>query len=267
MFQSEELLHDISALRRPYSLSGIDGTSSDGLQIDRCCGMFRDFSKLGRSIGCSPVASANVLSMGDCLEKGYQVQYSSNTDEFIVNADVVTCVLKRKLHPTGRKSKHYAADMDDYPVSASMFVRTVSENLTTYSKREIDDFRRARKFQESVLGHFSTVDAINIINSGVQNCAIIAQDILRANLINGPSIASLKGETKKQVSTIAGVRLVPRVTQVQQTLDVDLFFVNQLSQCIMMPTRFVFTSFISDRSLQTVTAALNGFIKKVFKLF
>jgi len=30
----------------------------------------------------------------------------------------------------------------------------------------------------------------------------------------------------------------------------------------MMPTRLVFTSFISDRSLPTVTAAFNGFIKK-----
>jgi hypothetical protein len=61
--------------------------------------------------------------------------------------------------------------MDDYPVSASVFVQTVSNNLTTYSKREIDDSSRAREFQESVLGHFSTVDAINIINSGVQNCS------------------------------------------------------------------------------------------------
>ena len=263
VFQSEELLHDISALRRPYSLSGIDGASSDGLQIDRG-GMFRDFSKLGRSIGCSPVASANVLSMGDCVDKGYQVKYSSDTDEFIVNADVMTYVFKRKLYQTGRKSKHYAADMDDYPVSASVFVQTVSNNLTTYSKREIDDSSRAREFQESVLGHFSTVDAINIINSGVQNCSITAQDVLRANLIHGPSIASLKGKTKKRVSAIAGVTLVPRVTQVQQTLHVDLFFVKQLSfiLAIMMPTRFVFTSFISDRSLPTVTAALNGFIKK-----
>jgi hypothetical protein len=40
VFQSEELLHDISALRRFYSLSGIDGASSDGLQIHRG-GMFR----------------------------------------------------------------------------------------------------------------------------------------------------------------------------------------------------------------------------------
>jgi hypothetical protein len=59
--------------------------------------MFRDFSKLGRSIGCSPVASANVLSMWDCVDKGYQMKHSSDTDEFIVNADVMTYVFKRKL--------------------------------------------------------------------------------------------------------------------------------------------------------------------------
>ncbi len=96
-----------------YSLSGIDGASSDGLKIDRG-ELFRDFSKLGRSMGCSPVASANVLSMGDCVDKGYQVKYSSDTDEFIVNADVMTYVFKRKLYPTGRKSKHYVTvDISD----------------------------------------------------------------------------------------------------------------------------------------------------------
>jgi len=52
---------------------------------------------------------------------------------------------------------------------------------------------------------------------------------------------------------------------VQQTLHVvEIFFVKQLSfiLAIMMPTRLVFTSLISDCSLPTVTTALNGFIKK-----
>jgi len=151
VFQSEDLLHDIMELRRPYSLSGIDGASSEGLLIDRG-GMFRDFSKLGRSIGCSSVASANVLSLGDCVYKGYQVKYSSGADEFIVNAVVTSYVFKRKLYPTGQKSKHYAADTEDYPASTSVFVQTVSENLTTYNKREIDD----SKSQFWVISHSST---------------------------------------------------------------------------------------------------------------
>ena len=58
--------------------------------------------------------------------KRYQVQSSSDTGEFIVNADVMTFVFKQKLHPTGRKSKHYAVDMDDYPVSVSESIRESS---------------------------------------------------------------------------------------------------------------------------------------------
>jgi len=51
-------------------------------------------------------------------------------------------------------------------------------------------------------------------------------------------------------------------------LHVDLFFVKQLSfiLAIMIPTRLVFTSFISDRSLPTVTAALNGFKSRNFDI-
>ena len=176
---AEELLHDITPLRRPYNLSGIDGSSAEGLRVDRG-GMFRDFSKLGRSIGYSTSASANVLSMGDCVDKGYHVEYDRPHDQFIVHADSISYVFKKV-------AKHYVADMADYPIVGSVLVQTVSENLTTYNKREIDSSRAARDFQESVLGHFSTVDAINIVNAGIQQCSITAQDILRANAIHGPS--------------------------------------------------------------------------------
>jgi hypothetical protein len=185
-FQSEDLLHDVSALRRPYSLSGIDGASSEGLLVNRE-GMFRHFSRLGRSIGCSTMATANVLSMGDCIDKGYKVQYGGVADEFTVDADRTSYVFKRKLFTTGLMSKHYIADMVDYTIDNSVFVQTVAENLTTYSKRDIDDAHKAPEFQESVLGHFSTTDVVNIINSGVQHCSITA------HIIYGPSIASIYG--------------------------------------------------------------------------
>lgn len=77
--------------------------------------------------------------------------------------------------------------MVDYTIDNSVFVQTVAENLTTYSKRDIDDAHKAPEFQESVLGHFSTTDVINIINSGVQHCSITA------HIIYGPSIASIYG--------------------------------------------------------------------------
>ena len=257
IMHAEELLHDITPLRRPYNLSGIDGSSAEGLRVDRG-GMFRDFSKLGRSIGYSTSASANVLSMGDCVDKGYHVEYDRPHDQFIVHADSISYVFKKV-------AKHYVADMADYPIVGSVLVQTVSENLTTYSKREIDSSRAARDFQESVLGHFSTVDAINIVNAGIQQCSITAQDILRANAIHGPSIASLKGKTKKQAPTIAGVTLVPRITQIQQTLHVDIFFVKKLPFLlgIVKPLGLVLTAFIGDRSLPTIATTLNKFITRV----
>lgn len=115
VFQSADLLRDVSALRRPYSLSGINGASSKGLLINRA-GIFRDFSRLGRSIGCSSMATVNVLSMGDCVDKGYMVRCCGVADEFTLHADHTSYVFKRKLFTTGQKSKHYVEDMADYTI-------------------------------------------------------------------------------------------------------------------------------------------------------
>lgn len=57
---------------------------------------------------------------------------------------------------------------------------------------------------------------------------------------------------------------IPQVTQVQQTLHVDVFFVKQLSfiLSVMKPLGVVQVAHIADRSLSTISTALNRFIKK-----
>ncbi len=62
-----------------------------------------------------------------------------------------------------------------------MLVETVAENMVPYTKREIDSELNARRLQESRMGHMSSKALMDIINSGVQNCPVTAQDVLRAD--------------------------------------------------------------------------------------
>ena len=107
VFKEESLLHDVTLLERPYSLTGIDGSRSKGLSVKHC-GSFRDLEELGNSIGYSARASANVLPMAECVDRGYQVEYSNARDEFILHGDMIayTCVPADFLECSGPSVLH-----------------------------------------------------------------------------------------------------------------------------------------------------------------
>jgi len=263
IFRDKCLLHNVCALSKPYSLAGIDGSTETGLKVDTC-GAFRDFGKLGNSIGCSNKASANVLSMADCVDNGYDIEYWAIHDHFKVTADSSCYIFDRKFYEDGTKSKHYVADMANYPSGAEVFVQTVDENLHGFSKREVEGAKAARYFQVSLLGHFSTHSVIDILNSGVLNCPVTTQDVLRAERIYGAPIAALKGKMKRMSSTISKAILAPRVTQQQQILHVDLFYVKSIAFIlgVLTPLNYVLTSHLQDKSEVTVFKALTAFISK-----
>ena len=265
VFKEQSLLHDVSVLHKPSTLAGIDGGSKKGLTIQHG-GYFRDFAKLGNSVGCSSKASANVLSMAECVDRGYKVEYSCSRDEFELYGDEMMYVFKRRTDETGRKSKHYIADMEDYQQSASerILVETVAENMTSYSKREIDAALTARSIQENHLGHMSTKAFTDIINAGgILNCSVTAQDLLRADAMLG-KVSSSKGKTKKMASVIANVTLLPRVIQQLQSMFVDLFFVKGIIFLVALlePLGLIFICHLKDKSTATIKKGLDGFIDK-----
>ena len=265
VFKEQSLLHDVIVLHKPYTLAGIDGGRKKGLTIQHG-GYFRDFAKLGNSVGCSSKASANVLSMAECVDRGYKVEYSCSRDEFELYGDEMMYVFKRRTDETGRKSKHYIADMEDYQQSASerILVETVAENMTSYSKREIDAALTARSIQENHLGHMSTKAFTDIINAGgILNCSVTAQDLLRADAMLG-KVSSSKGKTKKMASVIANVTLLPRVIQQLQSMFVDLFFVKGIIFLVALlePLGLILICHLKDKSTATIKKGLDGFIDK-----
>jgi len=70
---------------------------------------------------------------------------------------------------------------------------------------------------------------IGIVNSGVQNCPVTASDVRNKEAAKGVSNAGLLGKMKKMKSVSPGYALVPRVTQVQQLLSIDIVFVKRVA--------------------------------------
>jgi hypothetical protein len=82
--------------------------------------------------------------------------------------------------------------------------------------------------------------------------------------ILGPPTATLKGKTNKQASAISVTTLgtVPIPVQKQQSIEVDLMFINQESYvlAIMEPLGYTFCQHIKDKSAQQIGPAILDFV-------
>ena len=102
-------------------------------------------------------------------------------------------------------------------------IATVAGQRAKYTKRELQGADAATQLLTN-LGHPSQADARAIVDRGLKNCNVTAQDILRQADINGDiTRASLKGKTTKQKTPPNNIVLTPRMTQQQQAMVVDIF--------------------------------------------
>jgi hypothetical protein len=91
--------------------------------------------------------------------------------------------------------------------------------------RELMRATAARELMAN-MAHSSSKDVVELLKSSPPlNCDITPRDVRNATMVWGnPTIASLKGKTKKQKS-----ELVPRVTQREQSLQIDIFFIKRIA--------------------------------------
>ena len=106
-------------------------------------------------------------------------------------------------------------------------VAIVADNMRQYKKREVGQASNARQLMAR-LAHASSQATIDMLDAGVTHCAVTSQDVRNADAIFRSSIAALKGKTHKLASTLASAVIAPKVTQIQQILAVDIFFIKQL---------------------------------------
>lgn len=98
--------------------------------------------------------------------------------------------------------------------------------MRAFTKREIEQARKARQ----LLGWkgFPAVDqAISMVSSGA-NFEVTARDFQIADAIWGKDLASAKGKTVKAATAIPDISMRGTVVQQQQTLAIDIMFIDRL---------------------------------------
>jgi len=188
---NEHLLNDIRQVKG-YKIRGIEKGSS-GLAVE-CKGTFPDLSLIGCNVGYAPGATANILSKSALRDAGYRMEYNFEQDIYTLHGDSNTYVFGRKRYHD-LVSPHYSCDMSPYLPHA--MVATVDENLQRYTKREVARAIVARELMTDKLSFASPQATIDIINAGLSNCEVTADDVRRSIAIWGNPIPSIKGKNQK----------------------------------------------------------------------
>jgi hypothetical protein len=259
VFSNPHLVHSsVPILEESRGVKGVNKNASAlAIQSE---GLFAD---LPCKINVAEDSAANLLSQALLKDIGCKISYDDDEDHYTVLTASREWRFTRKLHTDGSKSRYYVRDMAD-ELSPDVFVATIEDNLRRVTKREVTKATNAVVLRTR-LGHISTKGLIDVLQGGVNNCAVTTTDVRLSEAVYGKSPAALKGKTKKQagavaISVVAGAR---RETQVQQTLSVDIMFVKQLVFLIgvLTPLGLGLVQNLKDRSTPCVGAALRGMIQ------
>ena len=91
-------------------------------------------------------------------------------------------------------------------------VISVKENHTKYTKRSVDQAKKARRFKV-MFNNINTNNILHIVDNNVmKDLPITRQDVKLAKEIYGPNIYALKGKTvnRKFDHVVAPVTYIPR---------------------------------------------------------
>jgi hypothetical protein len=87
-----------------------------------------------------------------------------------------------------------------------VLLNTVAWNAKTYTKKEYEQAKQARKLQ-GIMGYPSTKDFCNMIEQGLLgSCPINKQDILNEEIMFDPNLQSLKVKTIRRGNFIVDVQ-------------------------------------------------------------
>ena len=216
---------------------------------------------------------ANVLSLGNAIDSSYKVRYLSAYDEFLVQLREGgnTYIFHRK-----KSTNTYVCDLDSDVTDSTyiltkdriVLVSTVTDRKKKYSHREIKAAALARTYQNN-LGPCSDGELIKLISRGkLDNNRVVAQDVIRALDIWGPSLANLKGKTVSHKAELQeDIATLTNQFKPDQTMFVDLMFVNGVAYIISVfkPLEYIIISKLLKKDLGTLYTATLQHINMIRK--
>ena len=204
--------------------------------------------------------------MAALKEAGANIRYHHQDNSFSVrpaNSNNVYRFCPKKSE--GKDSRFYVCDgrliAKSNQKEQTVLVQTVASNLAKYTKREVASAQRARELLAR-MGYPSVETAISMLRDG-SNFDVTEYDFKVANSIWGPDIASLKGKQVKTTTRTADVTLGVPIVQQQQTLAVDIMFVDQVATVVAVSHPLDLTLGVTlDRSISGKSMRTAEAVKK-----
>ena len=227
IFKTQALLDDVRVSAVPTKMGGIDA-SSEALTVTMC-GNFRDMG----TVLFNKDSCANVLSFGGMKDIGCSIHYDNAGDFFAMTAPDghSTYIFDRKPMPPGHKfakrRMYSCASGEPTAALSPILVNTVQENMNKYTVREAKAAATANQYVRR-MGFPSTVTAVEMVSSKIKNCPVAGAEVLRGVAIHGKPTAAYKGKQVRRASLTTQPELFETITQKQQTLDLDVFFIKTL---------------------------------------
>jgi hypothetical protein len=233
LIKNPKLLTNIGVSATPIVVNGVQ-TNASGVRVN-LEGRLGDIG----TVYYSKDASANILSMSCLVDSGAKVKYDPKANRFTVQprrSATIYSFCRKKVN--NNDSKFYVCNMDtmvatvptDHSSDAEILVATVAQNMVRYTKREVSAAQKSRELLAR-LGYPSVENAIAMLRDGT-GFDVTPYDFQVADAIWGPDIASLRGKTTKAKSMIPDSTLGVPIVQQQQTLVVDIMFIDQVSTLV-----------------------------------
>ena len=224
VFCNENLLSEVGESANIITLNGVQ-SGAPGIKI-RQEGQFRELGK----VYFSP---ANILSYAMMVDNGNIISYSQAANSFTLSpkGGGEDFIFSRKT-TSGTDGRFYCCNKSNR--SETALVQTVDDNIQLYTKREVAGATKARDMLIK-MGYPAVKEAMATVQSG-SNFDITSRDFQIADAIWGPDVGSLKGKTVKHASRAAETLSGKVIAQIEQTLAVDIIFVEGVPSLIGVST-------------------------------
>ena len=268
LIKNEKLLTAITETENPIVVNGVQANAT-GVRIDKE-GQFGDIG----TVYFSKNGSANILSMAALVDAKAKIRYDERANRFTVqmpHSKQIYSFCRKKI--PGSESKFYVCNVKtmisnvptSHPAEEEALVTTVADNMKKYTKREVMGAMASRELLAK-LGYPSVENAIAMLRDGT-GFTVTPYDFKVADAIWGPDIASMSGKATKTKGMASDTTLGVPVNQQQQTLVVDIMFIDQVSTVVAVAYPLDLTFGITlDRSTSGKPSRSADSIKKALDI-
>ena len=209
---------------------------------------------------------ANILSLSN-VTKRYRVTYDSrNTDGFVIHKPKGPNQYF-KQHTSGL----FFLDTRTKNETSNIFLTTVDNNKSKFTKRDIKSAELARTIQDRI-GRPPLRTYVNIVkNNLLPNIPITIKDILNAEQIFGPNLGSLKGKTVRSTPKkveFAEIDLPKDIKELYSDVEIsgDVMFINKIPFFISISHKIKFgtAEALKNRKAETILKAIQH-IHRIYK--